>query len=300
MRTYRASALGYSLEALVAPHLGFEPVAPPEFIQNAWDEGSRIESLAIQKLWDMGWTVNERQKEINKVGDYQIEVELEVIPGIAEVVGHLDGTGFPNGGVEGVVEVKMMAAQAWRSFEKHGWDAPGLVQKYKWQQSAYMLGSGLGVHYMVAWNKETEELAFAVSTEPFYTIADIANKLQECEDAIAAGEIPSGCTDFPCPYFYLHPPKEDVAIPASSALELAMDEWLIWDKAVKEAEKKRASLREAIIGLVGVDGETVAVAKVKGSNGVSVETYWQKGSEYMVKKKEGWVTRVSGPRGKNA
>ncbi len=53
-----------------------------------------------------------------------------------------------------------------------------------------------------------------------------------------------------------------------------------------------------MVGIIATN-ETVAAAKIKGECGVTVDTYWQKESEYMVKKKAGWVTRVSGPRGKS-
>ena len=300
MRVYRASSLGYSLEALVAPHLGYAPVSPPEFIQNAFDEGNRIEPLAIQKLWDLGWTIRERQAEINTIGDYQIEVELEIIPGQAKVVGHLDGT------IEGnflgetvhmsVLEIKCMAAKSWEQFHKHGWDAPGLVQKYKWQASAYMLATGLP-HILVAWNKDTEELAYAITSEPFYTISDIANKLQAAENAINDGVLPEGCTDFPCPYFYLHADKESVPVAkADEVLEITLASWLDADRAEKAAKKLKDEYKRLILAQTGTDEAGVA-GKIQSACGVTVSTRWQE--ETFVSgytKKAGWVTSIQGPR----
>jgi hypothetical protein len=296
MRIYRASSLGYSLEALVAGHLGYSPVDPPEFMQKAFDEGTRIEPLAIKKLREMGWFIRTSQDEVNANGDYQIEVELEVIPGKVMVVGHLDGVildGRLNACVlrQNILEVKMMADQGWKAFKKHEWNAPGLIQKYKWQASCYMLATGLP-HVMVAWNKDTEELAFAMATEPFYTISDIAKKLAVAEDFIARGVVPDGCTDFPCPYYYLHPPKDEVAKVEDGELEGLLQSWLTWDSAEKMAKKAKDDHRERILKLAG----DATAAKVKGECGVTVETYWQNESKYEVTKKEGWVTRISGPR----
>lgn len=288
MRTYRASSLGYSLEALVAPHLGFEPVDPPEFMQKAFDEGNRIEPLAIQKLYNMGWDVVTGQKEINSVGDQQIEVRLEVIPGVAVVIGHIDAR---TGG--DVIEIKSMAHASWLQFHKRGWDAPGLVQKYKWQASAYMLATGLS-HVMVAWDKDTEELCIVPTTEPFYTISDIAKKLQLAEDAIAAGVVPDGCEDFPCPFYFLHPPKDEVAKVEDGELEGLLQSWLTWDRAEKQAKRAKDEHRERILKLAG---DQVA-AKVKGECGVTVETYWQDENTYTTTRKAGWVSRISGPRAK--
>ena len=295
MRVYRASSLGYSLEALVAPHLGFEPVNPPEFIQKAFDEGTRIEPLAINKLRSLGWNIRDLQQEENALGDHQIEVELEVIPGVAKVMGHLDGIGLNTLGIRGVVEVKIMADQSWKAWKKHGWDAPGLVQRYKWQASCYMLATHLP-HYMVAWNKETEELEIRFTQEPFYTISDIATKLAKAEEFIARGQVPDGCTDFPCPYYYLHPPKDEVAKVEDGELEGLLQSWLVWDRAEKQAKKAKDDHRERILKLTG---DSLA-AKVKGECGVTVETYWQNESTYSVTKKEGWVTRISGPRKGNS
>ncbi len=293
MRTYRASSLGYSLEALVAGHLGYSPVDVPEFIQRAYAEGNRIEPLAIEKLREMGWQIRTAQNEVNANGDYQIEVELEVIPEVAKVVGHLDGVLKQLGEATSVVEIKMMANQSWRTFKRYGWDSPGLVQKYKWQASAYMLASGLA-HVMVAWNKDTEELHIVEQLEPFYSIADIANKLAQAEDFIARGVVPDGCEDFPCPYYYLHPPKEQVD-KADQSLEDKLAAWLIVDQDIKQLEKVRSTMREQILALTG----DATVAKVKGACGVTVETYWQKESTYTTTKREGWVTRISGPRAKS-
>jgi hypothetical protein len=294
LRVYRASSLGYSLEALVAGHLGYAPVDAPEFIQKAYAEGHRIEPLAINRLRALGWDIRTSQDEVNANGDYQIEVELEVIPGKVMVVGHLDGMGgllteFP----ESVVEIKMMADQSWKSFNNHGWDAPGLVQKYKWQASAYMLATGLP-HAMTAWNKDTEDMCTVLASEPFYTISDIANKLSQAEDFIARGVVPDGCTDFPCPYYYLHPPKDEVVKVEDETLESYLSQWLHWDREEKEAKKLKDEVRASILALAGDQ----RAAKVKGECGVTVETYWQNESEYVTKRKEGWVTRISGPRAK--
>lgn len=295
MRVYRASSLGYSLEALVAPHLGFAAVDPPEWLQEKFNEGHRIEPLAIQKLTDRGWSIWTEQDNINANGNKQIEVELEVIPGKTKIVGHLDGIAEKAEGLtikSAVLEVKRMYAKGWEQFKVKGWDVPGLIQKYKWQASAYMLATGLP-HIMVAWNADTEELAFAVAMEPFYSISDIANKLQACEDAIEAGEIPEGCTDWPCSYFYLHPNKD--AVPAEQAddeVEAIMAAWLEADKAEKAYKKEKDRLREQIIAMTTSE----LAGKVKGACGVTVATTWVEEQFVGYAKKAHWETRVQGPR----
>ena len=288
---YRASSLGYSLEALVAGHLGYEPVNPPEFMQKAFDEGNRLEPIVLEYLRGIGW----------EIGDEQLEVELDIIPDAVKVVGHLDGIGrcattlIPLS----VVEIKTMAGKSFADWVNKGWDSNSrLIEKYKWQQSAYTLATGLP-HALVAWDKDSEEgdprTMTHLTTEPFYTRDQIAHKLEVAEDYIARGLVPDGCDDFPCPFYYLHPPKEEVE-KADEELEAKLASWLELDTIEKGAKHTKDIIRQDILALAGEN----AAAKVKGECGVTVETYWQEENTYSVTKKEGWVTRITGPRkGKN-
>jgi hypothetical protein len=286
-RIYRASSLGYSLEALVAGHLGYEPVAAPEFLQKAFDEGSRLEPIVLEKLRANGWVIEGEQYEIT----------LEVIPGQAVVVGHLDGIGGPAGSREHVVEIKTMAHKSFLDFKAHGWESKSaLIEKYKWQQSAYVLGARLP-HMMVAWDKETEEIAIINSGVPFYSISDIANKLQVAEDAIRDGVIPEGCTDFPCPYFYLH--DTDAKVPpvqADDELEHYLSAWQEMDRQAKIYEKAKGEYRDQIIGLLASRAGELSASTIKSKAGVTVSTTWQEGGEVVSKRTAKWVTRIQGPR----
>lgn len=283
-RIYRASSLGYSLCGLVCGHLGFEPIAPPDFLQAAFDEGNRLEPIVIEGLNNDGWDVTDQQKEVT----------LKVIPDRAMVVGHIDGICVPSFALGGsVLEVKTMAHKSFVDWEENGWDSKSpLIDKYKYQASAYMLATGLP-HTMVCWDKQDKDWDSRFVTEPFYTISDIALKLQQAEDHIAEGKIPEGCTDYPCPYFYLHggndsaPPE-----PADPELDALLSAWMVADKAKKAYEGEAKALRELIVEYAG---ETIA-GKIKGSQGVTVSTVYQEESEYVTKKKAGWVTRVQGPR----
>lgn len=293
-RIYRASSLGYSLEQLVAPFLGYQAIPPPEWLQQKFDEGKEIEPKCIEKLRGYGWGILVAQDEVNAVGDNQIEVELEVIPGVAKVVGHLDGhiteaQYADNLLRNAILEVKSMAGRAWNEFEDRKWEAGGIIQKYKWQASALMLATEMP-HMMVAWNKDTEELSFALTMEPFYTISDIANKLQSAEDYISRGVIPEGCTDYPCPYFYLHEPIADPE-PADDILNGLLDAWKVANHRRKVEELTEKNLREAIKEYVGE-----IAGKVKGSQGITVSTNWVEAKEVSYTKPGHWETRITPPR----
>lgn len=287
MRVYRASSLGYSLEALVAGHLGFQAVDPPEYLQAAFDEGNRIEPLALDKY---------RAHFINGfIDSEQKEVELEVIPGLAKVVGHLDGIHHFDNGPGRVLEVKSMNGRMWGQVQNNGFNAGGIMEKYKWQISAYMLATGLEA-LMVFWNKDDGEISVLRVDEPFYSISDIANKLQQAEDHISTGTIPDGCTDYPCPYFYLHAEKDIQIDKADEVLDGLLDSWLEADKKVKIYEKERDGLKASILEFVGTEG----AAKVVGEQGVTVSVSWQEGGEVIQKRQPKWVTKIQGPRGKSA
>ena len=279
-RIYRASSLGYSLEQLVAPHLGYDAIPPPEWLQAKFDEGTALEPVVIDELRNRGWFLQ----------DEQLEVEIEVIPGVAKVIGHLDGTGHPNSLPWGVIEVKTMAEKSWKDFEVNGWASnSSLITKYKWQASAYMLATKKP-HYMVAWNKVTKEIYVEFREAPFYTISDIANKLQAAEDAINSGVIPEGCTDYPCPYFYLHAPIE-APEPAPADLDTLLDAWREANKRKRIYESEESSLRDMIKEYVGE-----IAGKVRGSQGITVSTNWVAEKEVAYVKPGHWETRITSPR----
>lgn len=307
-RIYRASSIGYSLEALVAPHLGFSPIPPPAWLQAKFDEGSTLEPLIIDFLKRDGWAIQTTQSMLNSVGDYQIEVHLNVIPGVAKIVGHVDGFHYADAGnqVPGcagsrVLEVKTMAKASWEKFRDKGWDAGGVIEKYKWQISAYMLATGMPAT-VVAWNKDKDisktftgdsDCIIVVSVqEPFYLISDFAARLAEVESCIADGEIPEGCTDYPCAYFYLHAGTKEIE-PANPELDWLLSQWLEADKKEKEYKKEKDLIREEILAQAEEKG-----SKVKGSQGVTVSTAWQREGTVSYVKKAQWVTEIRGPRTK--
>lgn len=284
MRIYRASSLGYSLCQLVCGHLGYEAASPPEWLQEKYDEGNRLEPMIIEGI-----------KNDQNVKDEQLEVELEIIPDKVKVVGHIDGMVDESGWR--LLEIKTMAHAMFERVEDKGWDAGGIMEKYKWQVSAYQLATGLPLTLCV-WDKQEKDWCFIRTDKPFYSVADIANKLAEAEEHIANGIIPDGCSDYPCPYYYLHEQKDaKEVVNADDELEAVLAAWYEADKNAKIYEAEKKVLREQIIELIE-EGD-LAAPVIRASNGVKVETYWQEGKEYMVKQTSKWVTKVTGPRGKS-
>ncbi len=280
MRVYRASSLGYSLEQLVAPHLGYAPLDPPEFLQNAYDEGNRLEPIVLNYLRSLEWEITGEQTE----------VEIQIIPGEVIIQGHIDGIAE-----ECVLEVKTMAHAAYLDWVKNGWDSKSpLIEKYKWQASAYMIATGRE-HIMVAWDKSDEDsIHIQTQATPFYPVETLANKVLAAEQHIREGTLPEGCTDWPCPFFYLHADKEQVPVEsADDDLERLLGDWLLLDQDIKRLEKERKILRDQIVGEAT---DSIVAGKIKGACGVTVSTNWveEKHVEYDVKAH--WETRIQGPR----
>lgn len=295
-RVYRASGLGYSLCQLVCGHLGYEPIPAPDWLQAKFDEGHLLEADIIDGLQNGNMKVWAYQDEVNALGDYQHEVELEVIPGVVKVVGHLDGIcEEPNVIPKSILEIKTMNHKSFLDWEENGWESKSaLIEKYKWQASAYMLASGLP-HFMVCWDKQEKDWDSRFVTEPFYSISDIALKLSQAEQHIKEGTIPEGCTDFPCPYFYLHENKDDIPTEAAdSQLDTLMTAWLEANRKSKVYENEAKALREMIVEFAG---EKI-VGKVRGSQGVTVTTTWVEAKEVSYKTKAHWETRVTPPKKK--
>lgn len=291
-RIYRASSLGYSLCQLVAPHLGYEAIPPPEWLQEKFDEGKEIEPKVLADLENKGWKISASQATINDIGDYQHEFYLDIIPGQAVVRGHIDAFGQSHIYDDLVVEVKSTNDKYFKEIEEKGWNAGGLLDKYKWQISCYMLATGRPVA-LVWCRKSDEQLYVMYADEPFYSISDIALKIASAEEHIREGKIPDGCTDFPCPYFYLHGGADNIPPePADKDMDTLLTAWLEANKRKKIYEGEEKALREMIVEMAGAE----ISGKIKGSQGVVVSTVYQEESEYVTKRKAGWITRVSAPR----
>jgi hypothetical protein len=176
-----------------------------------------------------------------------------------------------------VLEVKSMGQSSYDSFIKTSWDTPGLVQKYKWQVSVYMLALGLPC-WFVAKNRNTGEIHTEVIDKPFYTQSEVILRVVMMERVVRKGDLPDTCDErvFPCPFFYLHEVEELIFAEDEILDELAeMYEEARLDVKVAEARQKEA--RKALDAGMG-DREKVETDKVK------VTYYQRNGTKFDVKK----------------
>lgn len=193
---YRASALGGCQKALIAARVGFdalEPKVKPAF----FEAGNKAEDDWFAAAAKTGRTFTGQQ----------MEVTLQLTGNIA-VVGHIDGLeiGKDRRG-DWTIEVKSMSGNEWAKVNwQNVWAHPGLVQKYKWQMSVYILAREGRPLNAVFYNRDTGETKEFLVKEPWYTVDDVRARVLAIEVAAREADLPQLCDipSYPCPYFYLH------------------------------------------------------------------------------------------------
>lgn len=198
---------------------------------------------------------------VEKIGNVtfrQHETHLELTPAF-DVVGHIDG--IYDGKL--LLEVKSMSKDAYTTWLDKGWDTPGLVQKYKWQVSAYMLATNLPCYFIVKC-RDSGEIDDTIIPEPFYNRSEILARVLEMEVYVRKGELPDACSvsNFPCPFFYLH--DEDLeSWVEDETLDMLADMYEVERRAVKVAEGRQKEARKALeAGLAGREKVTTEHSKV--------------------------------------
>lgn len=197
---YRASSLGGCQKALVAQRLGYVPLAPPEKFLKIFAEGTALEETVYTLLYAEGYDVSDEQLETN------FHVSNNII-----VQGHIDGLVTREGRTR-LLEIKTMNADSYAAFVNKRWNMGGLMERYKWQVSAYMNSlddphnPNCGIELMfVAYDKETGSLHWEIKETPFYDDSDIRRRILSVESAVSRSELPvCDVQQYPCPFYYLH------------------------------------------------------------------------------------------------
>ena len=143
---YRASSLGHCLRGLVAARHGVTPYEKDWGGGNdgpdPMSEGELHEIDVVERMLPArGWTVTDRQKEIELV-------VREAGPGFPKIVVrcHLDGVAQREGDVRRVLEVKSMSKAAYKRWSAKKFDEyPG----YAWQVSACAHAMWMPILYVV-------------------------------------------------------------------------------------------------------------------------------------------------------
>lgn len=202
MIVYRASELGSCTRRLVLGRVGYEPKDPPPKYAEYFARGDVTEEEVKTDLRAARWMVSREQEEV------VLNITDEI-----KVVGHIDGAlqrddmGLgPQLTKERLLEVKRMNDAYWNVVREGGFYVDGLMEKYRWQQSAYMLATGLELT-MICRNGDTGEDHYLYAETPFYTHNDIAARVLVVEGrarSFTTLDFPCDQADYPCPFYYTH------------------------------------------------------------------------------------------------
>ena len=270
------------MKALVAGRLGYAAVDGSKVKNKAgvevaeyFREGVRLEEVVLERLRALGWVIT----------DQQLELDIPVMRGII-LQGHIDGF------VDNVrlLEVKSMRPQSFEAVLEKGWDAPGLLQKYKWQLSVYLIGLRErqrnplieGVVAIIDSDPDIQDdderrLTFLHFEQPFHPRPEILGRVLTAEAWVKRGEVPVDCDArmFPCPFFYLEEDEEVELLddPEVQALGRAV---LLAERDKKEADARWRASRSALLEGMGdrerVDVEGLSVVRWEQKNPSSWDT----------------------------
>jgi hypothetical protein len=305
----RASASGRCVRALWAILDGIDPVADPDYLTRAAEEGNLHEPHVRQALEDSYG---------RRIYGDQETLELWIIPGKLVIVGHCDGfmegTGAGAGTEEDypdLVEIKTMSRAVFDKWMAGGFEAqPG----YAFQLGSYMLAAG--------WPEKIKGALYAAKRrddglideryfeEPPVSLRQLRNKALKVYKAYKTGEMPP-CDlpaekRYPCPVFFLHDedtpedytPEEapDLDNLAAEYVELSKTETFTRKrkKELKAEMEKFRDGRDAFgtehyrISVSRVSRETIDKAAIKSEHGEGfLERYTDKKAydRWLVKEK---------------
>lgn len=235
---YRASGLGNCEKALIAQRMGYEPMSSVYEngkLSKIFKEGDLHEAAIVEELNSIGREVTLQQHEVN----------LMMMPGVL-VQGHLDGV-LENK----VLEIKSMGDSTFKQFSKYLLDTPGIVQKYKWQFSAYMIAMEREM-ILVCKNRNTGEVIEVPIHEPFYDLSTIRARIARIEDVARSGDLPVKCVNpqYPCPFYYLHEDGEEIDFVVDEAVESYVKVYeeskALEEKYKKQKQETRKKLDEIV------------------------------------------------------
>lgn len=269
---YRASSLGGCSKAIIAARLAYDPMDPPESMGQVFAEGNLHESAVIEWLKGRGY----------KIQDEQLEVVIPC-PLNCVIVGHVDGIADWDIS-RGVLEVKSMSDNAFKTFQKMRWDTPGLIQKYKWQISSYMISLGLP-GLLVVKNRNNGDTLILEIPKPFYDKSQLIARVVSLEIQARKG-LPESCDNpsYPCPFYYLHEEKElelmgsaglaSQGQPASPELGLLVANYQVRRSQLELAKVKYETDRRKLAETMGGKGTTLV-------DGCRVQGYMKGGREQV-------------------
>lgn len=249
---YRASSLGACTKRLIAERLGYQLLEPPPAMADVFAAGNAAEEDAIAHLREHG----------ARVWGEQDLVTLHVSDRVV-VDGHVDGFIAGDGFEDSVLEIKSMGRAEFDRFMQWRWTTPGIVQRYKWQISAYMIATKLPAYVYIVCRGDEPLSYVSLVNKPFYSLEDIRMRVFQIESVARTGELPIACDNriFPCPVYYLHedePEREDDDGPVEALAGSYIAAKDNYDAAKRTYDEVRGRLK----GLLG-DRRSVGTRSIK-------------------------------------
>lgn len=235
---YGASGLGSCSVALYYDRQGVTPEPPPQWLQEAYNQGNENEGLILDmfqqatpfRLLDLGdvvgygYSLGEYDEDRGVDYSNQVRVEAKVLPGVV-VRAHLDGIAeltVPESGwirdqdttgKKFVVEVKALGDTLWQAWKARGIN---IISSYPWQVTAQMKGAGLPCIFVVGHkdkNGRVFEIDYKIIDEPPIKWMEVIKKIGAIEkEQVEDCPLPMM---YPCPYYPLHNPentRKDVVV----------------------------------------------------------------------------------------
>jgi len=220
-------------------------------MQTIFDRGHEIEDIVLDRMVEDGWQIYDRQREI--IIPVPIDTEVPCY-----VVGHIDALGVPPVGAnpadpeahlfEHLVEVKGFGKSYMDSYRLHGLNA-----RYKVQVGSYCVGIPTSTCAFAVYDKENDT----------YHVDFIENQVKEwelhtivlaVEEMYRTGTLPSCTNEYPCPYYYLHDPKE-TPMPLDATQDTLVTSYLALSDQIKILTDARSMISNQLKDSINwVDG----------------------------------------------
>lgn len=247
---YRASAISMPPRCLAASRMQYEQLPPPPALQEAFNEGHRLESSIIRR--------SAKALSITMVPELTGRQFECIIPvgSRAAIRGHIDGIGDENG-IHVGLEAKGLGEDWARTIRTKGIDG---IPHYRDQLAVYWEGFDFPKWYFCVHEKANEdpehEPYIIEVTEPPGDIKALKAKVALVEAGVRAGK---GLDEFEyyahgwCPFAYLHPEKEEDELPLTNderqiALSQSYADLLAEEKIVAAKKKELREQMEEVFG----------------------------------------------------
>lgn len=218
---YRASSIGHCTRMLWAARSGMDARPIPDTIRKAMDEGTELESIILNLLYeDHDFTFGYQ----GQGAQFQIELDVGTFNGIRCVIrGKCDEIGHQlTNPLHGDLTIDVKAFGQTLVDEYHSKGIMG-IPRYAWQQTAYGIGFGKQHFLMPVYNKDTGKIE-PWSLDPIpvpLTFEHLRNRIMTVEEAISEAKMPEECpAEYGCQYYYLHDQKTVDELPADAKVLL--------------------------------------------------------------------------------